>query len=367
MNECMNECMNKCMNKCINPYMNQNILMIGYCHLADGFLGGARAFEKMGFTITFFPYYSYIMDKREDKETDIISIIKDKNINICLWWCNAVSESSCSFIMNHLKEHAINVIHIFYNFDPFLYEYEKYNSFFWKPLIENKKEVYPCMNYIFTCFEKEIQYFSSLPIYYAPPGFDTSISFYEENKDFECDISIVCTTLYDSFEEHPFDAVSLSRWEVVHTLYTNRHLYTFHIYGPEKFKTLFPECYRGFISYNDSRKVFSNSKINLSIHTLTKELHKDYSTSEYFSERVPQILGCRGLLATNSFLSHLLKPNRDYIFLDENWFSSILNIIQSSMKYDIIRNNGYKIASQYYTWNNWSNSIIQMIPSLHEK
>jgi spore maturation protein CgeB len=340
------------------------IVLIGYCHLADGFRGGANALHRKGHEIFFFPYYCYIMDNRSDAEIDLLSLIEQNSIEVCLWWCNAVNSSCCRLVMEHLQQK--HILHLFYNFDPFLYNYEKYNCFFWKPLIKNKEEVYSCMHHIFTCFEQEIQHFSNAPIDYLPPGFDPSISFYEEDKKYECDISIVCTTLYDDFTEHPKEAVSLARWEIVHMLYTHRHLYHFHIYGPEKFGVLFPDCYQGFVSYEEAQKVFSNSKINLSIHTLTKELHRPYTPYEYFSERVPQVLGCKGLLATNSFLHTHLKPNRDYIYLDgnENWFKQLLHIINHSNEYDWIRQNGYDRAMERYTWNHWANTMDLKMKSL---
>jgi len=337
------------------------IVLVGYCHLADGFRGGAAALQRMGHPVFFFPYYCYIMDKRNDAESELLSLIEKKEVDVCLWWCNAVKASSCRFIVERLQEEKRRVIHLFYNFDPFLYNYEKYQCLFWKPLIENKEKVYACMHSIFTCFEREIQYFASLSIDYLPPGFDPAVSFYEEDKSYACDISIVCTTLYDNFTEHPAEAVSLGRWEVVHMLYAHRHLYRFHIYGPEKMGAIFPECYRGFVSYEDSRKVFSNSKVNLSIHTLTKELHRDNSPYEYFSERVPQILGCKGLLATNSFLHTHLQPDRDYIYLDkespQHWFEKILWIIRDSPTYNPIRESGYRRAREVYTWDQWAHRL----------
>ena len=59
-------------------------------------------------------------------------------------------------------------INIFFNWDPFLYDYEKYNNseYYWKDIINNKNKIYPLMDHIFTCFEKEIEYFNKDNIYY---------------------------------------------------------------------------------------------------------------------------------------------------------------------------------------------------------
>ena len=66
-------------------------------------------------------------------------------------------------------------------------------------------------------------------------------------------------------------------------IYANRHKINFHIYGPIEFKNLYPDCYQGFIKYDECYKVFSNSKINLSIHPIIYELNDihDHVPSEH--------------------------------------------------------------------------------------
>jgi len=252
---------------------------------------------------------------------------------------------------------------IFYNWDPFLFEGEKYNTNNWIERLDKKRKIYDKMDLIFSCFEKEINYFQdSHKIYYNPPGFDHSISFYEYEKEYVCDISIVLTNLYNDHQEFPKDATNIGRYEIVNTLYKHRDKINFHIYGPEHFKELYPDCYKRFIKYDECRKVFSNSKINLSIHPIINELSNKKSSMEYFSERVPQILGCKGLLMTNSQLSYILKKDIDYIQINkDNWLDEIKNIINNSNKYNYIRENGYIKASKNYTWNNWANIIHKKI------
>ena len=332
-----------------------NILIIGYCHLADGFLYGAKALEKLNYTIYFFPYLSYKMDKNDNLINDFKKKIENENINICLWWNNSIEYNEfeqmyCSTVQN-----------IFYNWDPFLFEGEKYNTNNWFERLNKKRKIYDKMDLIFSCFEKEINYFeNSHKIYYNPPGFDHSASFFDYNKEYVCDISIVLTNLYNDHQEFPKDATNIGRYEIVNTLYEHRDKINFHIYGPEHFKELYPDCYKRFIKYDECRKVFSNSKINLSIHPIINELSNKKSSMEYFSERVPQILGCKGLLMTNSQLSYILKKDIDYIQINnDNWLNEIKNIINNSNKYNYIRENGYIKASKNYTWDNWAHLIYK--------
>jgi hypothetical protein len=346
-------------NRKIKKKKIRNLLIIGYCNLEDGFLYGSKALERLNYKIFFFPYLSYLMDKIENVDDILIEKIQSLEIDICLWWSNSVKYENYKKILKN-----INVKNYFFNWDPFLYDYEKYNCFYWKELIENKKLFYPLMDHIFSCFEKEINYFkNNLSISYLSPGFDKSISTYVYDEKYECDVSIVCTNLYNNSLEFPLDSSNITRYEIVKKLYNNRDKIKFHIYGPEHFKESYPECYKGFISYNNCYKVFSNSKINLSIHPLVKELNDKNSNQEYFSERVPQILGCGGLLVTNSYLTHKLTPDLDYIYIDENidWFNLFIEIINNNNNYNNIRKNGYNKGIKYYQWDTWAESIDKII------
>jgi hypothetical protein len=336
-----------------------NILIIGYCHLDDGFLYASKALEKLGYSIYFFPYLSCIMDKVVNRDELLLQKIKMDNINICLWWCNNITSESYNKIIK-ISDTGKTVKHYFFNWDFLLYNYEKYNAIIWKERIENKELCYSYMDHVFTCYQKEIEIFKGrVPITYTYPGFDKTISKYEENENYKCDISIVCTNLYRNNSEFPDDATNITRYEIVDTLYENRDKINFHIYGYENLRELYPECYKGFIKYQNCNKVFSNSKINLSIHPIVKELHKIGSEEEYFSERLPQILGSKGLLVTNSFLTHNLIPETDYIYIDKNmdWLNKLLNIINNNSLYDIVRENGYNKGLLYYQWDNFANII----------
>ena len=341
-----------------------NILLIGYCHLADGFLYASKSLEQFNHKIYFFPYLIYKMDQNPNLIEDLKESIKINNINICLWWNNSIQFEELNQVLNK------NIINIFFNWDPFLYNYQKYNvQNFWEPLIENKKKVYSLMNYIFTCFEKEKTYFDNEPykykIYYNPPGFDKNVSKYIENTNYNCDISFVLTNLYNNQNEFPEEATNLNRFEIVNKLYEKRNNIKFHIYGPENLKNIYPDCYQGFIKYDESNLVFSNSKINLSIHPMIYELNEENSNEEYFSERVPQILGSKGLLMTNSHLNHNLKKDEDYIYIHQNmdYINLIENILNNYDDYKHIKQNGYNKAIIHYEWNNWANIINNIINS----
>jgi hypothetical protein len=344
-----------------------NLLIIGYCHLDDGFLYAGEALKKLGYKIYFFPYLTCVMDKIVNRDEILMQDIRNNDINICLWWCNNVTYESYDKIIRKSNINK-NILHYFYNWDFVLYNYEKYNAIdYWKERVENKKLIYPLLNHIFVCYEREIEYFKNkIQMTYASPGFDKNISYYEYDKDYECDISIVCTNLYRNTNEFPNEATNITRYEIVDKLYENRDKLNFHIYGYENLKEIYPDCYKGFIKYQNCYKVFSNSKINLSIHPIVYELNNENSEQEYFSERLPQILGCKGLLMTNSLLQHKLNKDEDYIYIDNNidWFNKIIEIINSSSDYDNIRENGYKKSILYYQWDEFAKKINEVTKSL---
>jgi len=287
-----------------------NILLIGYCYLQDGFLYAMNELKKYNYKIYFFPYFTYILDNNEKKDDILIEYIKSNNINICLWWNNRLKYDSVKYIIDNLnKLDNIDLKHYFYNWDPYLYNYEDYNCIYWKEVVENTTKIYKLMDYTFSCFENEInytkkynlEYNKKINISYLPSGFNPSISNYIYDEKYICDVSIVCTNIYDDKKMYPDESCNLHRYEVINKLYENRNKIKFFIYGNDNIKKMYPECYKGFVKYEDCNRIFSNSRINLSIHCLTESVHRfGNSTHEYFSERVPQILGCKGLLMTNT-------------------------------------------------------------------
>ena len=72
------------------------------------------------------------MDQNPNLIEDLKESIKINNINICLWWNNSIQFEELNQVLNK------NIINIFFNWDPFLYNYQKYNVQNFEPLIENK-------------------------------------------------------------------------------------------------------------------------------------------------------------------------------------------------------------------------------------
>ena len=194
-------------------------------------------------------------------------------------------------------------------------------------------------------------------ILYAPSGFDPKVTYYVKDDNYECDVSIVCTNLYDDVKMFPLEDVRLNRKVLVDLLYQERATIKFHVYGPNFLSQLYPDCYRGFVTYANSARVFANSKINLCLHAVSFNSLNDQL---YFSERLPQILGAKGLLYCETLYSTLLIPNVNYILADLiDPIGQIKTILQNYTQayYTNIKNNGYQLAINHLTWDNLRQAI----------
>ena len=66
---------------------------------------------------------------------------------------------------------------------------------------------------------------------------------------------------------------------------------------------------------------------------------------------------------TNSNLSCKLVKDEDYIYIDKNndYLQKIIEIINHNNEYNIVRENGQKKALLYYQWNNWAETLNNII------
>jgi hypothetical protein len=336
-----------------------SLLIIGYYHLADGFRTCANYLEK-DYTIYFFPLCHFI-DNKYDIRQELISYVNGQTcrhyecglqqgnppIDIILFW------NFRYFIENHEKFDMVvdlrnkadhPVLYLCYNWDP------------WPPNAE-----IPCLKMAFiqlmdtylTCDGQEIRTLKETGVrtcVYCPAGFDPVVTRYIDNPAYRCDVSIVCTNLYESFDIFPRECVRVHRKELVDLLYANRNTLVLNIYGPPCFVERYPDCYMGYVAYTDCPKVFSNSKVNLCIHATSCTSDQTYI---YFSERLPQILGSQGLLFCETVYDHLLIPNVNYVLANPvNTLGQIREIIHNydAPKYRQIRQKGYDLAMQSLTW-----------------
>lgn len=348
----------------------KTILIVGYYHLADGFKTCANYLSK-DYNVEFFPllaYHNYKLNVRDN----LINVINGRlpidkldydihtnsgyKADIVLLWYH--SYFSCDderlqlFEQVRLHSHK-DAKFIGYSWDPITAE---------ESLLCTKSKFIKLLDYYLTGDHAEIlkyQQCGGTNINYCPSGFDPAVSKHIKDPRYECDVSIICSTLYDNHKLFPLESTRLNRKVLVDLLYENRHVIKFHIYGPQFLSKLYPDCYRGFIAYSDCSYVFSNSKINLCIHAVSYNSEGD---NLYFSERLPQILGSKGLLYCETEYKKHLIPNEHYVLADNvDPIRQIKHILANYENYRNLIDKGHEFALQSLTWDCFRQKINDLI------
>ena len=346
------------------------ILLAGYYGYADGYLAGAKGLIDLGHELSFFPLMTMIHKKYsiddlinvlngnslsyenlKKKYSEYVNDSPDIKPDICLWW-QPVPQLSVQNLAKIKNQTSCKFIQL--NWDPSAIietDHKEHISSFRKCV-----EALPFFNKILVVNSKLINHLQkynryNIPIKHFYPGHHESTSFYNENKEYACDISIICTNLYEDL--NLWKGTKICRKHIVDAIYSRKDI-DFHFYGPERFKTLYPRAYKGFIKYGDCNKVFSNSKINLNISPVGDSLNEIINGEKrnYMSERCPQILACKGLMICETDLTPLLVPGKDYIKIDnvENFIKLIPEILKNDEEYNKIRESGYQKALKHLRW-----------------
>lgn len=350
----------------------KNLLIFGIYGFKDGYYALGKYFSKYFDSVSFFPLYEYVNYLNSNLKNyydDIEKIINGDNIT------NVYSPNLIN--QNQKKTHII----LWYNFE-FLLSY-KINGILFYDIIVNLKNKYnfeiiiinwdPDNNTLKNVKIIENILIESKNIFVSNPnflkfdnskikffkaGFCPNSSFYDLDNNFKCDVSIICTNLYDK----NFPNTTFTRKHVLDILYNNNDI-NLHIYGTENIKNIYPNKYKGYISYDNCYKVFSNSLINLNISPLNND-DIESNSFYYYSERLPQIIGCNGVMLSNNDFGNFLVPNEDYIYVND--INRILEIIKYYLKnpdkLEIIKNNIEK-KKNYFNYEIISEEISNIILS----
>lgn len=295
-----------------------NTLIIGFYGFRDGYWAYGKYLKKKFDNVGFFPLVELrdrLLEKNENfKVDDIKKVIEGKLENKNLYSDNLI-----------IQDAKYNNIIISHNND-FLNIFKVGEDNFFDKMIEWKEELNfklfqinwdpDTKNLNWEGIEKFDKSFCSYPNYLVhkncflfSAGFCKETSFYKELEEYKCDVSFVGTNLYESGWEND----TLTRRKILDKIYQKKDI-SLHVYGPEFLKELYPESYKGFISYDDCYKVFSNSRINLNISPIN---NIEYEGKYYYSERMPQIFGCDGIMMSNNDYGNMLEKNVEYLYLDD--------------------------------------------------
>jgi len=338
------------------PRKNPKLLIVGYYGLADGFATCAN-FLRKNYDVTFFPLMLFHNEGRNVID-GFLDAAKDCDV-VLLWYFRYFISSFTTLnkLIKIKKALPKSVKFIGYSWDHF-----PPNSHHDMMSIH----FFHMLDHYITGNASEIDYLKNIAINhvsYSPAGFDSDVTkpmssiIHQELSHYNCDVSIVCTNLYTMY---PAEWTRLQRKPLLDALYLERDKICLHIYGPDFLKELYPDCYKGFIKYDDCPKVFTNSKINLCLHPSVD----NSGNMLYYSERLPQILGSKGLLYCETIYNELIIPDTHYVLADPtNPVKQILQIISEyhTEKYQNIIENGYNLALNELTWDKMRKTVQSVV------
>lgn len=288
-----------------------------------------NGFEKLGHKIDMYGLLDH--DKNREKIVDKVNIFKP---DIVLVWNRGMKENLYKLIRDKVKRI------ILFNWDDPHSCTEKNNTDF-----------ISCMKYIdkaySCCLETKNIYLNNKckEWQYLLPMYSEKFHYYDYDEKYKCDISFVCTNLYDDFENQP-----MRRRELINLLYKNEDI-VFHLYAPPHIGKLYPRCYKGEISYEINRKVFSSSKINISTHCTNGEC--------YVNERVITVLASGGLLLVDNVKGINKLFGDCCIIMDDldNVIEQIRNILNNYDKCENLKKKGLEVVKKYYV-DEWCKTLL---------
>lgn len=318
------------------------ISLVGSFNLADGYLGAAKALERKGHEVLFIPAARYQSELKQNHIQKIVEDLKSQSPEVILWWR---AESLLAAKLIEVRK-MIPGKFIMYSWD---------DPYQWESHLDMPSKC-TALDAAFTCCMGSVQdylRFGCKKAFYCPPGFDIDVHKPEESEEYKCDASLVCTNLYHSeITKYPH----LSRKILFDSLIKEYPDLNIRIYGSKNFESDYPNHYKGWAAFDESRKVFYNSKINISTHIRPDGFM-------YINERVSQILGSGGLLLVDKVngIDKLLPENSCVYFDSKSWPHQIKEILNNYDKYEETKKIGYDFAIKNLSWDCWADKIISGI------
>jgi hypothetical protein len=338
-------------------------LIIGCYSYSDGYKAMNNGFTYLGHDIAFFPLYA----AQNNIETEILNAVNGQKLSIELDGYINNNNNKCNYIimwhgcdicdlyhkilLNIKNKSGVKLIQINWNPDPIF-----------KNDLDN---YYKDFDYIFSVSPKICKYLNIekkyKSAYHFYQAFDEKYSFYKKDDNYKCDVSIMCTNLYT---DDIWKDKKLNRKKILDILYSDTSI-TLKIYGPTFLNNLYPNSYKGYINYNNAYSVFSNSLINLNICSVGDVITDKISNKDcyYFSERLPQIMACNGLMVCDQTFGNLFKNDKEYVLLksEEDIIQLVKDVKKNTKKYDRIRKNGYNKIKNNFNCNSFAKQILNKL------
>ena len=188
------------------------ILITSYYELKEALLSAANGLRKQGHTVINYPLFQNLHDvhsRRHNWKEHFINYINETDVDVILWWYFNVSTDD--FVEIIAKTNKINIL---FNWD------EPSNHIGCD--VKNKAKYF---DIVFGTCEESLYIYTdngTKQAFCLYPGFDPLIHYplIENAPEYECDISICCTNLYDDIVSFPNQCVV--RKELVDNIYNNQ-------------------------------------------------------------------------------------------------------------------------------------------------
>lgn len=329
-----------------------NICITSYYGIRQSLKCAEIALSNIGYTVYDFALYELTVDTTRSTiecASLLIEYIIQNQIDILLLWCHNIDPD----VLAQIKS-STRVLVVMYNWD---------DPFDWD--LNHISDLCRSIDLAFVTSKQTQRYIDSgvENVHYLIPAFcqHTHRIPYDipDYKKYECDISFCFTNLYT---DDIYDQQYINRKQLVDNIYNYQDVYgyKFNIYGPDKFRTVYPKSYHGEIMYEDLNKIFYYSKINLCTHVMC-------TVDGYVNERTVLIGGSYGLLLVDDVLgiSNIFNVNTEIIIIDKNnYINQIIEILQNYAKYEPRRKNLYVKCLNNYTYGHWAKHIDTAIKNI---
>jgi hypothetical protein len=284
-----------------------HLLVLGAYGLADGYNSLVYNFKKYFDSISFFPLFIYndLSNSQEYYDRCLLNCINGTFNN---------SDDIIGMInFNVKKTHII----YFHNFSYLKYNLRVFNLITYDKdfkliMINWDASIYHASQDIIEKFDIIYTSHYNLENHNIKPlftGYLKEKSYKYIDNFYKCDVLFIGTTLYD---DNTFTNQNIKRKDILDEICKEPSI-TLHVYTNNKYiSEKYSANYKGYISYDDSCKAFSNALFTLNISPIAESMINGH---HYYSERLPQILACESIMISNNNFSGLLEPNIDYIYI----------------------------------------------------
>jgi hypothetical protein len=320
------------------------LLIVSYYGLKDSLASAADSLQKLGFQVETYPLFRFVFDRHDKLENYVDhfdAFIKEYNPEIVLWWFVQVPTSLIAQIRDRHRQR----VHILYCWDdPYVWSDRSTD-------IAQKAKLFDIA--LITCEGSCARYIEngSKVSQFLPPGFDPKINHPSGSspQEYDCDISICCTNLYDNAQVYPDQWIR--RKELVDMIASDPSI-NFHIYGPSTLERIYPRQYRGYAKYEDLDRIFNRSRINLCTHVCK-------SGYKYVNERLFLILGSGGLLLVDPVngLGDLIDTTDECVVMEKGKIMEQIRAILADYPAYADRKRKGNLRAQEYTWDKWAQRL----------